>query len=498
MEELKKLVRIVTQFSRNSIPLLDLNKNVPDNKEEKLLNNIKRNVYATDSDAVLDLYGSKSRSYRYRMLKSRLREKLHNHLFFIEDISRMPRKEEKKCVDLIYRGRVLINITEYAIARQLFNKALKIAKKYEFTDLHLDCLSGLNFIYSQLPDYKQFYKSLNELKKVKARKKDEDQAYEIYYSNKIELQRSIVSQKNILKELPASISELKQLWEKSSSYNIFYFYYMLNGWFLELKGDFNERIRIIESCEEMLRKGKINTFRFDHLLNKYVMIYALFRAKKLEKGLELAPKYLVDLNPFSRNWFAFMQHYFLLAMHAGNYNLAVDLIVEVDHNIYFKRIKKKDQESWALYKAYLFFLNPRGQILDKFNYQKFITSVPEHSKDKLGHNIALHILQFLYYLRNGDYDQLYYKEGALRKYISAYLKDRDSQRSRLFFKLLIITIRTDFNLEKINNKSQNWFAKLKSTPEPGDAYARAEIVPYETVWNLILDYLKDNASKQLS
>lgn len=495
MEELKKLIRIVTIFNTKKISLLDINKALPENKEEELFLNIKKNKYSNDQEAVLDLYESTDKSYRYRMLKSRLKEKLLTQLFFVEDNTRYPRKEEKKCVDLMYRGRVLLIMTEYTISKNLYKKALKIAVQYEFTDLALDCSTNLNFISSQLPDYIDFYKTLEKIKFYTQIKHYETQASEIYYVNKIELQKSVVSQKKTLNKLPLAISQLKQLWKQSNSFNIYYYYYMLNGWFLELTGNFNERIRDIEHCEKLLKDGKINTYRFDSLLNKYLMIYALFRAKKHKKGLKLAPVYLKDFNPYSRNWFAFIETYFLLAMHDGNYELATDIILEVDQNLYFKRLKKKDQESWALYKTYLYFLNPKRNLLNNFNYQQFITSVPEHSKDKLGENIALHILQFLYHLKNKDFDQLYYKEGALRKYLSAYLNDPDSQRSRYFFRLLIIIIRADFNPEKSILKGRKWLDKLKSAPEPGDAYARIEVIPYEKLWELLIEIMKEKPTR---
>lgn len=493
MEELKKLVRIVTIFSPKKISLLDPGKLDPRNKEDKLFINIQSNKYENDDQATHDLYKDENKSYRYRMLKSRLREKLLKQLFFIEDESRLPKKEEKKCLDLIYRGRVLLIMAEYSISKKLYLKALKIAEKYEFTDLILECLNNLNYIYAQLPDNNQFYRSLEDINHFQQIKSFEDEAYRIYFGNKIELQKSVLSQKRALQKLPQAISQLKELWKKSKSYNAFYYYYMLNGWFLELTGKFDERIKDVENSTRLLKAGKINVYRFDALLNKFVMIYALFRGKKHKKGLELAPIYLKDFNPYSRNWFAFMENYFLLAMHAMKYNLAADIIIEVDQNQFFKRLKIRAKESWALYKAYLYFINPDKNVLANFNYQEFVTSVPEHSKDKLGENIALHILQFLYHLKNKDYDQLYYKEGALRKYLSTYLKDPDSQRSKFFFRLLIIVIRADFNPDKSIKKAQVWLLKLKSSHEPGDAYARIEVIPYEKVWELIIGLLKDNA-----
>src|SRR5690606_10046603 len=122
------------------------------------------------------------------------------------------------------------------------------------------------------------------------------------------------------------------------SFNVFYYYYVLNGWYLELIGNFEARIKSIEACEKLLQAGKINVRRFDSALNKYTLIYALFRAKQYDKGLKLAPMFLSDFKPYSRKWFTYMEHYFLLAMHAEKYSLAVDIVVDVNLNPHFKHL----------------------------------------------------------------------------------------------------------------------------------------------------------------
>ena len=490
MQEIEQLIRVLKKFGPEKLPLFCQESTVNNTLESKLYHNIKAAKYKNEEEALYDLYGNKGDYYKYRMLKFRLKQKLYNHLFFIEDNSRVPKQVLKKCTDLIHQGKALLLITEYALAIQFYKKALKTAKQYEFTDIILDCLTNLNFIYTQLSDRQKFYDTLANIKFYKKLKNDEDKAYEIYFVSKLELQKSVVTKKGYLKKLPTAIIKLKKLWIKSDSFTFFNYYYILNGWYLELIGDFEESIRDIKNCEALLKAGKINHYRFDTRLNKYSLIYALHRAKKYEEGLRLAPQYLKDFDPYSRNWFAYIDQYFLLAMHAGEYHLAIDLIAKVDQNPYSHRLKNKAQESWMLYKAYLCILNLEKSIPDTFHYQQFITFVPLHSKDKLGHNISILILQFLYLLKNKDYEQLYNREDSLRKYANSYLKDTYSKRSLCFFKMMLTAIRTDFDYTKCRVKTQPWLEKLIAAPTPGDAYAEVEIMPYEKLWEIILESLK--------
>src|SRR5690606_20570768 len=118
MEELKRLARVVTLFGKKNVKLLDPDSKKEESLEEKLFLNIIQNKYSNDKEAILDIYGNNNRAARYRMLKSRLRQRLYSQLFFVENASRPARREEKKCLDLSYKGKILLQVTEYPIAKQ--------------------------------------------------------------------------------------------------------------------------------------------------------------------------------------------------------------------------------------------------------------------------------------------------------------------------------------------------------------------------------------------
>ena len=147
------------------------------------------------------------------------------------------------------------------------------------------------------------------------------------------------------------------------------------------------------------------------------------------------------------------------------------------------------------YKSYFYFFDADKNNTSTFQYQEFISSVPVHSKDKLGHNISILILQFLYLLKHKEFEQLYSKEDTLRKYAHTYLKTDHSKRSFYFFKLMLVVIRVDFDPEKSIRKGKPWFDKLKITPEPGDAYAEVEIIPYEKLWELLIEIMKEKPTR---
>jgi hypothetical protein len=102
------------------------------------------------------------------------------------------------------------------------------------------------------------------------------------------------------------------------------------------------------------------------------------------------------------------------------------------------------KERWALYRSYLYFVNPSESLYTDFTYQTLINAVPEYSKDKQGFNVAILILQYLYFLKKRDLESLLHRIEAMRKYAGTHLRDNFSDRAKALFKLLMIPVKEDF------------------------------------------------------
>src|SRR5690606_3422853 len=154
---------------------------------------------------------------------------------------------------------------------------------------------------------------------------------------------------------------------RSSSFNVFQKYYLLSNWYLNLIGDFENEIQNIQKCEEQLKAGKINKFRFDRRLNKYIMANALLRTKKYEDGLLFVEKNIHMFSTDSRNRLAFQEFQFLLALHSGRHELAKKVLLEVEALKSKLALKKSARENWAFYKAFLYFASQDSCLLE-FSY----------------------------------------------------------------------------------------------------------------------------------
>ncbi|WP_146153601.1 hypothetical protein [Adhaeribacter arboris] len=463
------------------------------NKEVDLFIKIKTNQCETDQQAAALMYNAQPNDPRIKMLKSRLRKKLLNHLFFLDftDQSlKISHRYEQQSLTLLYQARTLMNEGENITSAGLLRSALDLAQEAEFTSIIIDCYQLLLENYSLSSSSKDFYKIKNILAKYRSLATLEHDAADLYYTSRLELNKSVSAKNKYLEKLKDVVQKLEELWKKTYSANIFDYYYKLSISLHELTGNFAEILKTTALSEDLLQKGKINKKRFDDRYNKFINVYAYLRVKEYEKGLQAAASFVQVFNRSTNNWFAFMENYFLLAMHAGEYGQASKLYAEVTRNTFFKKISRSAQERWSLYGTYLYFVNPSDELLKQSNYRRLMSQVPEYSKDKQGFNVAILILQYMYFVRAQDIDALGYRIESLKKYADRHLSHL-SKRNLLFFKMLVLLVKEDLDYTQAKKKAERLLQLLKTTPVPGDAYAEIEIIPYEHLWALILEMLKE-------
>jgi hypothetical protein len=148
------------------------------------------------------------------------------------------------------------------------------------------------------------------------------------------------------------------------------------------------------------------------------------------------------------------------------------------------------KERWTIYRAYLYFLQPPSQADLKFDFNAFIDQLPHYRLDKAGFNVAILVLQFLYYLKKNDLDALLYRMKALNDYTTKHLRSQFSERTRTMFKLFrVLTDNYHLNAKQMRYRCQYLSERLASLPAPGNGYADIEIIPYEHLWELCLQWL---------
>jgi hypothetical protein len=503
MNELVNLAKIVTNRRLTTLPLIGFaNRDEARTREEELLEMlVSGGTNLSNLQVAKRLYnsGSTKSLATVRKLKQRLQHKLLSHLFFLDHTDpRHPafRRYEQQCLDMLYQATVLWRESERVLLPQLLRKVARLAAEGEFTPQAISAWEMLRTICVETNDYPQYKTSGQQLAKLNATLQAEKEAQHLFWEAKMNLARSVSSRRRLLQELPVIIGKLEELYRRVKTYNVYDPLLKLRLIQQELVGNFEEIIRITRDAEELFAQGKLNPKRFDSRFTKFYSVYAHLRARRLKEGLAVAEGYLSAFHRSSNNWFAFLENYYLLAMHEGNYALAGDLLRRMQQNPFVTKISQPAQQRWDLMRAYLFFVRPEEAGLRPLHFAQLVQRIPDHSRDKQGYNVAILILQFLHYLREGNIEALLARLEGLRKYESAHLRDAATLRSRLMFRLLQLTVKENFDPQACEKKGQALLTRLLETPPPGEAFAEIEIIPYENLWQQTLLLLQRMAQEQ--
>ncbi|MGY2131475.1 hypothetical protein ACW9KT_04575 [Hymenobacter sp. HD11105] len=500
MEDLSNLAKIVTDRRVGVPPLIDFTAKAATNKEIELIQALNNDQYSSQLQITKALYGKVNpmNQAAFRKLKSRVQKKLLNHLYFLDYTDPrqfIAKRYELQCLELFHQASILFRESEYELAEKLSRKCLRLALDGEFTQYAVMSLGFLRDLYAQLRKPTLYRSVSKQFKQYQEIATAEEEARQLYLDVRMEQTQTVRSRRFLLNELSTYITKMEGLHKKANTYSTFEYLYRLRLMREELLGNFDEIIKITATTSALFEKDKINKKRFDTRFNKFMSVWAHLRGRQVTQGLKLAEEYIKDFHPSSGNWFYFLEHYMLLALHAKEYIKAYEILRLARKNPYYSKQRAAALQRWDLFEVYLHFIQPEGSSL-RLQFSQFIQTVPDYSRDKQGYNVAILVLQFLYYLRQRNLDALLTRLEGLRKYEQNHLRDPATLRSQLFFRLLLLMVREDFAPQACERKGQSLLNRLREAPQPGDAYAESEIIPYEDLWELTLNILRVNAEAE--
>lgn len=495
MEDLKRLVRIISKRKQRQYPLLELKTiNEHSSKENIFFRHIKKGMINSDDDASQLIYGTKSDDDRFRMLKSRLKQKLLNHMFFLDftdNNQKVSNQYEQECIQQLHQAKMLLFTGEHKIARSLVMKALTTAERCEFTKYILSSLEDLVKIYSDNCQPHLFDDIIKKLKTTRDLYKKEEEAKEQYYYIKMMVVKSVNSRKKNLENALIAISELNKLFNETKSFNIFEYLYQVMLLHKEITGDFKGIISLLKEIETGKYNGnQLNKYRLEKSQIIQSRAFAHLRAWDFEAGIAYIENNLDFFNDASTDWFSLYETYFLILVYDKKYKKALEIIDEVFDNKTFDKLPEEEKEKWKLFNVYLHLIYSGNFYMRNFNKLNIIERIPEYDKTKEGFNAAVIILQFLYFTEQRQLDDLIKRRDELKQYMANHFKENFSYRSRTMYKLINIVVENNLDLKKVQFKCRYLIKKLNENQVVGNAYTELEIVPYEHLWELILSMIK--------
>lgn len=506
MSSFKALRQIAEHLSRYKMKQINIIGNDGDNSRFTEFYDLLHEGKLKDDDAAArHFYGSKAnaKTPKYRKFKSLFKERLLNTVFFIDSSNQTLGDRQKAGITLMREWssvNMLLGRSLHYPALEIGERLINEAIKYEFYDIAIDLISKIKGIYAiqignriKYEEYNNLHNRYFEIIGLEYRAK------ELFEKIRINYVKSARFQPEQAEAARKAFSELNTYMRKYESYNLHFF-----GRAIELMqySCMNNYVELLPAAQSMYDFFKQKPFECrapmaTALQTKLMCCIAL---RKYEEGEQAAIESLEMSDEGTLNWFKSLELQLMLYLHTGGYKEAFGVYDSVRKHSGKPYLQQTYQEMWLLIEAYLYFLISRGFVaplsiktadLGKFKLQKFLNEVEIFTHDKAGLNIPTLIVQIILLVSEGQHDLIHDYLERLIKYRQRYVsKNSSSYRSNEFIKVLEKLPLVHFHAKRFESETKDYITNIKSVKvnvfEDG---FRLEMVPYDIVWELMLEVL---------
>jgi hypothetical protein len=494
MKVFQEMVTLVTKQRLQKIDLFDEElQGDGENLYQQLFKGVSTGTFTSDEEAAAALYQTDSADKKYQMLKSRVKDRLINTLFFLNHrkiLSSAYQQAVYVCNRNYFCAKLLLTHGARTSAIAMAKSTLSQAEKFDLNEIVLLCARMLRHHYS-MTGLKKEYAHYNDLvtesfKKVRA----ENRAEFMYDSLVGQFARS----KAIRPELEDTAKEYyvqsKELAKYQTTFHLTILYYRIGTLYYQIIRNYGLLLQLCNRQQQYLKKNQkfyVASGEGEIALLKMVCCLHL---RDFAQGKLNAEEALKFYKKGSNNWFIVMENYFLLAMHAEKFEEAAAIFEEVVYHQRFHLLSPEKHETWKIYEAYIQYLLPGKLKTKDFKILKFINDVPIYSKDKAGFYPAVLIAQILYLIDRWDEDKLEFNIESLRIYSQRYLTGKKAPRTTMFIKMLRQLVNYNYDPKKVKSRTIPYLEKLKLTRQQQAADIDSmEIIPYEKAWEIIISRL---------
>lgn len=508
MENLRELIRFVNKQTVAKVEVMGNPSNYS-GKMKHLYEGIISGDFLTDEDAVNKLYNGEANINAYKKLKYRLQNRLINTVFFI-DVNKPNFNDSQRayyvCQKSVAAIDILLGRGARKTAMKLAEKTLRHVLKFEYTEMSINLLKKLSRHYATMEENKKKFTEYSSLtKKYLEIFNAETIAEQLYIKLRFQSKNNPIITGEIIEEAINSTNQLQEYLGKVDSNRFLMMAYMI----------FTNRYEMVHDYENVLKVCDEALSRFSKKeINRPISVY-IFTSRKIDcliqikkyKEAEIEILRALKLVPEGKiSWLNTYEKYMRMCIHTKNYQKALAIYTKTTSDYGFEPAYKRTIETWRIYEAYLNFFIENGKITNdqkssksrkKFRISKFLNEVPIYSKDKRGYNIPVLIIQVLFLLHQKKFDRIIDRVEALNVYCYRHLKKDDTFRSNCFIKMLLLLPKCNFHRIAVERKSKVLRAKLESVPlEIARQSAEIEIIPYEDLWEIVMDILEAKFHKK--
>ncbi|AHM61218.1 hypothetical protein D770_14820 [Flammeovirgaceae bacterium 311] len=498
MEDLLKLIEITKKRGQRSIQLVNLNFRKNEiSKDNQLYDGIVNGQFLNDDEAAKAMFRSHPGNRNYRNAKAKLKQKLLNHLYFLDydkSTYTLYNKCEYESRHMLHQCQILVKEGAHDIAANVLPTLIKHAKQFECIDILIEALSLQRNDYARQGKVTPYQEVTEELAYYQGFKQAIEEAEAAYQGILVYVNKSVSAQNRVMSDIPETVVKLQKYAQKYKSRQIDRLVFMLQTLYNELSWNFKENIRLCDAIEDRYLKKDNSLVEIDLNKNDVVLtkLKAYYCLRDAEGGGAYAQKTSKLFKAGSSQWFRFMELHFLLMMKGLQYKKAGEIFRKVRTNKNYSVLPELEKKRWKIYRAFLVFVNDSKLLRWGFNLEKFVDTMPDYPKEFSSYNIARLIIQYMYLLRDGRIEEVRRRVEELQQYNSTHLDKRHNYRNSIFIRLLSIVTEKEFNYDQIEEKGRTYYNKLRKIDIPSEPGVDMEIISYDVLYSFILEYLKSN------
>lgn len=441
---------------------------------------------------------------RLQTVKSKLKDRLNYAVLFLEmDEAEVDDRQQVfvECARKWSAAMFLLSKNAQANAVEMLEQLLYRVIRFEFTELAVEILRSLRMHAVVMTGHRQKIKTYGaQLRSYEDIWKMECAVERLY----VELMADLAiarADKNIMAEQAAvAFDKVKHFLTEADSFNLHLYGRLLQITVYEHRHDYKTVAELSRDAIRFFAAKPYKSFNVLQVFN-YALSTSLLNLREYEVCRIQAERSLYLCEEGKHHWFNLMKILFFADMHAGRYEEAVQTHRKVIQCAAFKEQSGTLTEPWKIYESYLHLLKMSGHIEEKnlpgrFKFQKMLNEIQVYAKDKSGMNVSVQIAQFLIALFEGNYGQCIDREEALAKYRNRYVTLEMAARSHYFIRVLECVSKQSFEAVTARKKGAKIMEQLSAIPlEAANQNYEVEVIPYETLWELILAVLASQHDK---
>jgi len=503
------LTELVSILGRHKLKRIEVIGNPGENtgKLYDLYNGLQSGLFESEEAAAQAIYNASASDRRFQKLKNKLKARLVNSLMFVDP--NQPRFNEASvarfnCLKLFTAQQMINFYMGSQSSGELHVKVLKEAEKYGINYLALETSRGIRKRAVIKGDVKLLAEINKKIRYYQKVIEAECMAEEFYYDVGMAFSRSRGIQSQLLEEAIEREKELRPYVDQYNTPFLTYYGYHFFALRYMLGKDYASSVR---ECQMALDKMESSQNSLD--IHRFSLMFRMLQCHVQLRNYEEGEKVVQQCLKFTEtgsvyNHFITREMHFLLNLHTEKYQKGYAVYLEAINSPKYRLLNSQLKENWKIYGAFVQYLIEIGIVetegeserKTKFRLGKFLNEVPNYSKDKRGLNIPILIIQTLFLLHRRRFNDVIDRTEALNTYVYRYLKKDENYRSNCFVKMILTLPQADFHKQGVIRKANKYYQKLLAEPlELSGESSEIEIIPYEKLWEMILDSLEDKFQK---